>query len=56
MQFHYSLNTLQCYFVVFEHNFRDLNNAGIFTYLFDCKHNQRYDVGAKRIYSLSEIK
>lgn len=35
--------------------FVELNNAGICTYLFDCTHNQRYDVGSKRIYSLNDL-
>jgi uncharacterized HAD superfamily protein len=30
-------------------NFLALNNAGIFCYLFDAPHNQRYDVGHRRI-------
>jgi len=37
-------------------NFVELNNAGICCYLFDAKHNQRYDVGHKRIKSLEELK
>lgn len=36
-------------------NFVELNNAGICTYLFDQPHNQRYDVGYKRIKSLKEL-
>ena len=36
-------------------NFVELNNAGICTYLFDSPHNQRYDVGYKRIYNLKEL-
>lgn len=36
-------------------NFVELNNAGIFTYLMDAPHNQRYNVGFKRIKSLKEI-
>lgn len=36
-------------------NFVELTNAGIFCYLFDAPHNQRYDVGFRRIKSLSEI-
>lgn len=36
-------------------NFVELNNAGICTYLFDAPHNQRYDVGYKRIKSLKEL-
>lgn len=37
-------------------NFVELNNAGICTYLFDSPHNQRYDVGYKRIFNLNELK
>ena len=36
-------------------NFVELNNAGICCFLFDANHNQRYDVGYKRIKSLSEL-
>lgn len=36
-------------------NFVELNNAGICTFLFDAPHNQRYQVGYKRIYSLIEL-
>lgn len=36
-------------------NFIELNNAGICTFLFDAVHNQRYDVGYKRIFKLSDI-
>lgn len=36
-------------------NFLELNKAGITTYLFDAPHNQRYDVGYKRIKSLKEL-
>lgn len=36
-------------------NFVELNNAGICCFLFDCEHNQRYDVGYKRIKSLKEL-
>jgi 5'(3')-deoxyribonucleotidase len=36
-------------------NFVDLNNAGICCYLFDAPHNQRYQVGHKRIKSLNEL-
>lgn len=36
-------------------NFVELNNAGICTYLYDAPHNQRYNVGHKRIYKLSDI-
>lgn len=36
-------------------NFVELNKAGITTYLFDAPHNQRYNVGSKRIKSLNEL-
>jgi 5'(3')-deoxyribonucleotidase len=36
-------------------NFVELNNAGVCCYLFDAPHNQRYDVGYKRIKSLKEL-
>lgn len=36
-------------------NFLELNKAGICTYLWDSPHNQRYDVGYKRIKSLKEL-
>lgn len=36
-------------------NFVELNNAGICCFLFDAPHNSRYDVGYKRIKTLSEI-
>lgn len=36
-------------------NFVELNRAGICTYLFDAPHNQRYNVGHKRIKSLNEL-
>jgi len=36
-------------------NFVELNNAGICTFLMDCEHNRRYDVGFKRIYNLKEL-
>ena len=36
-------------------NFVELTNAGICTFLLDAKHNQRYNVGFKRIKSLSEL-
>ncbi|NND93570.1 MAG: hypothetical protein HKN45_01825, partial [Flavobacteriales bacterium] len=38
------------------HNFLALNKAGICCYLMDAPHNRRYDVGHKRIRSLSELK
>lgn len=36
-------------------NFIELNRAGICCFLFDIKHNRRYDVGYKRIHSLSDL-
>jgi hypothetical protein len=36
-------------------NFVQLNNAGIFTYLYDAPHNHKYEVGHHRIKSLSDI-
>lgn len=36
-------------------NFKALNEAGICCYLFDAPHNQRYNVGHKRIKSLDEL-
>ena len=36
-------------------NFVELNNAGICCYLFDSPHNQRYNVGNRRIKSLLEL-
>ena len=36
-------------------NFVELNNAGIFTYLFSQPHNEKYDVGHMRINNLNEI-
>lgn len=36
-------------------NFVQINNAGICCYLFDAPHNQRYDVGHKRIYKISDL-
>ena len=36
-------------------NFVELNKAGICTFLMDAPHNQRYDVGFKRIYNLKEL-
>lgn len=36
-------------------NFVELNNAGICCFLFDAPHNQRYEVGHKRIKSLDEL-
>lgn len=37
------------------HNYRDLNKAGICCFLMDAPHNQRYDVGFKRIKKLNEL-
>ncbi len=37
------------------HNFKELNKNGICCYLFDAPHNQKYDVGYKRIKSLKEL-
>lgn len=36
-------------------NFVELNNAGICCFLFDAPHNRKYDVGFKRIKTLSEL-
>lgn len=36
-------------------NFLELNKAGIHCFLMDAEHNKRFEVGAKRIYSLSEL-
>jgi len=36
-------------------NFIELNKAGVCTFLFDAPHNRRYNVGSKRIKSLSEL-
>lgn len=36
-------------------NFVKLNNAGIFCYLYDAPHNQRYNVGHRRIKALKDI-
>ena len=37
------------------HNFVELNRAGICTYLFTAGHNERYDVGHKRIDNLNQL-
>jgi len=37
-------------------HFVEISNAGIFCYLFDQPYNRKYDVGRKRIKSLSELK
>lgn len=36
-------------------NFVELNKAGVCTFLLDAPHNQRYDVGYKRIHSIKEL-
>jgi len=36
-------------------NYQELNKGGVCCYLFDAPHNQRYDVGFKRIGSLKEL-
>ncbi len=36
-------------------NFQELNNAGIFTYLYNAPYNEKYDVGYRRIHSLKEL-
>jgi len=36
-------------------NFEELNAAGIETFLMDCTHNQQYNVGTHRIYTLNEV-
>lgn len=36
-------------------NFAELNNAGVFTYLYDQPWNRRYDVGHRRIKDLKEL-
>jgi 5'(3')-deoxyribonucleotidase len=36
-------------------NFAEINSAGILCYLMDAPHNRRYDVGFKRITSLSQV-
>lgn len=37
------------------HNFVELNRAGICTYLWDAPHNQRYNVGHKRIKTFTDL-
>ncbi len=37
------------------HNFIELNKAGILCYLFNAPHNERYDVGHKRIKDLKDL-
>ncbi len=37
------------------HNFKQLNENGIFCYLMDAPHNRRYQVGHRRIESLNDI-
>jgi len=36
-------------------NFTQLNNAGICTFLMDCDHNKKYDVGYKRIMNFDDF-
>lgn len=36
-------------------NFVELNNVGICCFLMDAPHNQKYDVGYKRIYNINDI-
>lgn len=36
-------------------NFVELNNAGVFTYLYDASYNRKYNVGFRRIHSLKEL-
>jgi hypothetical protein len=36
-------------------NFVELNKAGICTFLYDAPHNQRYNVGYKRIFKLADL-
>lgn len=36
--------------------FQDLNHAGVPCLLFDAHHNQRYNVGPKRIYDLNQVR
>ena len=36
-------------------NYEAMNDAGICCYLFDCTHNRRFSVGARRIHSLVEL-
>ena len=36
-------------------NFTELNNAGICCYLFDTIHNQKFQVGHKRLYNLKDL-
>ena len=37
-------------------NFVQLNQAGICCFLFDAPHNERYDVGYRRLHSLKELR
>jgi 5'(3')-deoxyribonucleotidase len=37
-------------------NYVELNAAGVCTFLFDAPHNQKYNVGYKRIYDLKDLK
>ncbi len=37
------------------HNFKELNDGGIFTYLITRSHNEKYDVGHRRINHLNDV-
>ena len=37
------------------HNYLELNNAGICTFLMDAPHNKRYNVGFKRLFNLKDL-
>lgn len=37
------------------HNFKELNDNGIFTYLLTRSHNEKYDVGHRRLNSLNDV-
>jgi hypothetical protein len=37
------------------HNYLELNNAGICTFLMDAPHNRRYNVGFKRLFNLKDL-
>ncbi len=38
------------------HNFREVTDAGIFTYLMDASHNQHHNVGHRRLYDLDRLR
>jgi 5'(3')-deoxyribonucleotidase len=38
------------------HNFREVTDAGIFTYLMDASHNQHYNVGHRRLFDLERLR